>query len=331
MLDHNQESSVCTAAAPAEEPPVGSAVESYSNMAFISEPPGPTGAGASSWDAPYWADAPAPPKPQPRSGMAPRAMWLTLHVVGLYLLNAAEAWPEEPLFMVVLAAVLLLYAFTSFSDPGFVAVRDDAGPLDAALLDLPECLHCGALQPGRAKHCHTCGRCVHRLDHHCLWLGNCVGELNHRAFISYLVAQGILLLWVFVAASSSLINGGHDPSADPGSEKRVPLSFLKGLAAVVCCLLCGVLAIAVFTLVAFQIMLVVRGETTWENLRRAKINESQQLPPLVRPYDRGVRNNILIFCRCAHDPNSSLQRRKLVVRMPSPEETMVSVPITIES
>lgn len=139
-------------------------------------------------------------------------MWLGLHALGLTLLYAAGTWPEDSLFIALLAVVLLLYACASLCDPGFVPIEQDSGRLDVSLLDLPECTHCGALQPARAKHCHTCCRCVHRLDHHCLWLGNCVGELNHRAFISYLLVQGVLLVWVFVAAGTGLIAGVAFPS-----------------------------------------------------------------------------------------------------------------------
>ena len=47
---------------------------------------------------------------------------------------------------------------------------------------------------------------------------------------------------------------------------------------------------------AAQGVLLVRGETTWEHLRREQLNASAQLPPELRPYDRGPLLNVLAFC-----------------------------------
>ena len=39
--------------------------------------------------------------------------------------------------------------------------------------------------------------------------------------------------------------------------------------------------------ILFQCGLIARGETTWEHLRRERINAAAKLPPDMRPYDRG--------------------------------------------
>ena len=54
-------------------------------------------------------------------------------------------------------------------------------------------------------------------------------------------------------------------------------------------------------LLVFQCALVLRGETTWEKLKRKHLNASMQLPPEMRPYDRGPARNVLIFLGCVTD------------------------------
>ena len=51
-----------------------------------------------------------------------------------------------------------------------------------------------------------------------------------------------------------------------------------------------------------QCALVLRGETTWERLRREQLNAAAQLPPDARPYDRGPLRNLRIFVGCEADP-----------------------------
>ncbi len=47
---------------------------------------------------------------------------------------------------------------------------------------------------------------------------------------------------------------------------------------------------------------MLRGETTWEKLRREQLNAAAQLPPSARPYDRGPLRNLRIFLGCEADP-----------------------------
>ena len=254
-------------------------------------------------------------------------MWLSLHVLGLAMLWLSTSWPMGWPFIVVICVTAVFYVGASFSDPGFVDITPPSGVLDAALLQDPICQHCQAPQPKRAKHCFTCGRCVHRLDHHCLWLGNCVGENNHRLFVAYLLAQGVLLGWAAWASAVALVTGEAVEDLDSGGSGgstvvRRPLTLLSSLSALGCCGLSLLLFLAVATLFGFQVMLVLRGETTWENLRRSKINAAAQLPLELRPYDRGPWSNVILFCQCAPDPTSAMRRR--IVLPPPTEEGWVT-------
>jgi len=53
------------------------------------------------------------------------------------------------------------------------------------------CRECGLWRPHRCGHCHTCGRCVLRLDHHCGFMGTCIGERNCRFFTAFLLCSGL--------------------------------------------------------------------------------------------------------------------------------------------
>jgi palmitoyltransferase len=136
------------------------------------------------------------------------------------------------------------------------------------------------------QHCYDCGRCVNRLDHHCWWVGNCVGVGNHRVFLCYLVCQATLIcsFGVFVA------RGAYTSPTPLG-----PVPVLSGLGSVGCVGMSSVLGLLSVSLLLFQCGLIARGETTWEHLRRERINAAAKLPPDMRPYDRGPLRNCAGF------------------------------------
>jgi len=60
------------------------------------------------------------------------------------------------------------------------------------------CRECKLWRPYRCGHCHTCKRCVLRLDHHCFVVGNCIGERNARFFATFLFCGGTALILLIV-------------------------------------------------------------------------------------------------------------------------------------
>jgi len=227
-----------------------------------------------------------------------RITWTIFHSVGflfLYLSGNLPTWDEDRLFYTVAGLTAVLYVAAGLMDPGYLPIVTDSSPsvptegLKAAaspLLDLPQCTHCRALQVARAKHCYDCGRCVRRLDHHCWWLGNCVGVGNHRVFLGYLVCQATL-----ICSFGLLVTRGAYRSPMPLG----PVPLLSGLGSVCCVAMSSVLGLLSMSLLLFQCGLIARGETTWEHLRRERINAAAKLPPDVRPYDRGPLRNCLSF------------------------------------
>ena len=190
----------------------------------------------------------------------------------------------------VAALTLVAYLACSLRDPGYVP-RVGREPLREALLEhQPRCRFCAcAAAAARQALRHDCHRCVRRLDHHCFWLGNCVGARTHRTFLLYLVLQNALLWWTCAAAAAGAFALAYASPPEPAAAGAAHVG--RVLAACACALLCLLMGLAALVLLAFQRALIVRGETTWEHLRRDTLNAAAGLPPLVRPFDRGAARN----------------------------------------
>eukprot|EP00316_Scyphosphaera_apsteinii_P001960 CAMPEP_0119322094 /NCGR_PEP_ID=MMETSP1333-20130426/57272_1 /TAXON_ID=418940 /ORGANISM="Scyphosphaera apsteinii, Strain RCC1455" /LENGTH=299 /DNA_ID=CAMNT_0007329237 /DNA_START=97 /DNA_END=996 /DNA_ORIENTATION=- len=267
---------------------------------------------------------------KPQARWPPRAVWAALHVCGLALLEVSGGWPKEGMLVwmqpLLFAMTAVLYMGASFRNPGYA--EQPPRDLATALLYQP-CAHCGAPLAPRTKHCHDCCRCVRRMDHHCWWLGNCVGERTHCNFVGYLLVQTLLLVITGILAISRCVIGlGEQDQA----EVPAPLALF---AAVLCAALCLLTGLAALTLLLFQVALVLRGETTWERLRRPQLNAAAKLKPDARPYDRGVARNIFIFCGCESDPgcpaweeNSEWQRAKYADSLCLPVSYAAAQPIS---
>ena len=245
--------------------------------------------------------------PDPVRRRPPRLMWVSLHVVGIGLLVLCDGWPTSGVLSFVLPCsivlTVLLYAGASFRNPGYAKLPSHEGRqllLKQTLLQLPFCAHCSAELQARTKHCHDCGRCVNRMDHHCWWLGNCVGKRTHCNFLAFLISETTLLTLTLCL------------SLDAAGAAAHRHQLLKLLCAIICGIICLIPNLATTTLLVFQLVLLWRGETTWERLRREQLNAAAQLPPDERPYDRGPLRNCMIFCGCEKvsqaltpDPSSS--------------------------
>jgi len=145
------------------------------------------------------------------------------HVANIYVLSEQEAeagltptssaswgWALALLLERAVAVALLpslvvlglvLFALTSFSDPGTLTKQNceakaKAYPMDGVLYEEKDCGTCLLRRPARSKHCSVCGRCVCRFDHHCPWVNNCVGERNLKYFLLFLLVHFALCSYV---------------------------------------------------------------------------------------------------------------------------------------
>lgn len=274
-------------------------------------------------DMPAPKDDTSPAPLQRTSSTCARVTWFSFHAAGLFMLWLGGNWPSGRFLAYLTATTAVLYIAAALMDPGYLPTwldelkhkaldpACDESPLDPSaaggssskgegacgalarpLLNLPICMHCGAAQTARAKHCYDCGRCVRRLDHHCWWLGNCVGVRNHRLFLGYLACQ-MALIWSIGLSAMHLV---FSPSTKPWASAANHVWGWVGALATICCIaLAVVLGLLSLTLFLFQLGLIARGETTWEHLRRERINAQAGLPPDVRPYDHGRARNCLAF------------------------------------
>jgi hypothetical protein len=128
-------------------------------------------------------------------------------------------------------------------------------------MDLRYCRTCNIVRPPRAQHCIVCNNCIERYDHHCPWVGNCVGGRNYRYF--YRFVSVTFLLDVYMIVMACLKMGWHADgfgggiAAEPWNLVLVIFNFLMGL--------------FVGGLWVFHTYLVSTNQTTYDNLRQARV------------------------------------------------------------
>jgi len=208
----------------------------------------------------------------------------------------------------ILAAISVSsLVFTAITNPGFIPRQSSnysRGPANATRInlfyqgssrDLPVagvlyklryCTTCCLYRPPRASHCHICDACVERFDHHCPWLGNCVGKRNYAYFLVFLTsttALGIFGMGVSAAHLGSLaVDEGKDSAAfERASQEAIPAWIVMLLCIPASCFTLGLLL--------FHTLLVSRGQTTYEKLKKSS--------GAYHAYARGsVCSNLLGIC-----------------------------------
>ena len=109
--------------------------------------------------------------------------------------------------VVLLLAALVVLAWTSLGDPGYLprktraefeeerAMLQERGELDR----YAPCERCNIHRGPRVAHCFSCDRCVHDLDHHCPWHGKCIAGNNIVPFHIYMWAVVVLVVYLGVS------------------------------------------------------------------------------------------------------------------------------------
>ncbi|MCO5588711.1 hypothetical protein L7F22_042670 [Adiantum nelumboides] len=146
------------------------------------------------------------------------------------------------------------------------------------------CSICQVHKPQRAKHCYDCNKCVLKFDHHCHWLGTCVGYMNHRKFWWYVLLEIPLCSWTFVLYCLAFTEG---KSSFTWLLNGLVVSLLIFLA------LCLIFLVA---LIFFHGYLIVTNQTTYEVIRRGRLDYMRNVPSNVKPFSRGWVRNIASFC-----------------------------------
>ncbi|KAH9814410.1 DHHC palmitoyltransferase-domain-containing protein [Melampsora americana] len=118
------------------------------------------------------------------------------------------------------------------------------------------------LKPPRAHHCRICGVCWLKYDHHCPWINQCVGLHNERYFFLFLVYMTISNIWiVYWGWTSFLISTNFNRLWNFNSPRLfMILTWILNL----------VIGITVGIMMIWQLILIVKGETSVESIDNGK-------------------------------------------------------------
>lgn len=195
-------------------------------------------------------------------------------IVCLFILN----------FTFSLSALLV----SGLSDPGIIPRNTNKesnaeNPRESEGIALKFCVTCKIYRSSRAKHCRQCNVCVDSFDHHCPWIGNCVGSRNYRYFLFFVYSAVVLCIFSSVLSLVRIVK--NSGSVFSGDESSGSVEFGMHVLSIVVVIILAFLILSMSPLAVYHCSLIVRGETTNENLRLVYVDQPN-------PFNQGFCKNL---------------------------------------